>query len=120
MSHCTVIDILKYYNLFITNRAEREQDNTIFSYLYCLALVNSRKFLSCLGLFSQYKKYYRIVLKFLFILGLRRHVTVSKSLIKKDVFEISNVHNQRNINLKFVILIRIRLNGFSGDCKSKK
>ena len=37
-----------------------------------------------------------------------------------DVFEISNVHNERNINLKFVILVRIRLNGFSGDCKSKK
>ena len=36
------------------------------------------------------------------------------------VFEISNVHNKRNINLKFVILVRIRLNGFSGDCKSKK
>ena len=36
------------------------------------------------------------------------------------VFEISNVHNERNINLKFVILVRIRLNGFSGDCKSKK
>ena len=35
------------------------------------------------------------------------------------VFEISNVHNERNINLKFVILVRIRLNGFSGDCKSK-
>ena len=35
-------------------------------------------------------------------------------------FEISNVHNERNINLKFVILVRIRLNGFSGDCKSKK
>ena len=27
-----------------------------------------------------------------------------------DVFEISNVHNERNINLKFVILVRIRLN----------
>ena len=38
----------------------------------------------------------------------------------KDVFEISNVHNERNIKLKFVILIRIRLNGFSGDCKRKK
>ena len=37
-----------------------------------------------------------------------------------NVFEISNVHNERNINLKFVILVRIRLNGFSGDCKSKK
>ena len=37
-----------------------------------------------------------------------------------DVFEISNVHNERNINLKFVILVRIRLNGFSGDCKRKK
>ena len=36
------------------------------------------------------------------------------------VFEISNVHNERNINLKFEILVRIRLNGFSGDCKSKK
>ena len=32
------------------------------------------------------------------------------------MFEISNVHNERNINLKFVILVRIRLNGFSGDC----
>ena len=38
----------------------------------------------------------------------------------KYVFEISNVHNERNINLKFVILVRIRLNGFSGDCKRKK
>ena len=36
------------------------------------------------------------------------------------MFEISNVHNERNINLKFVILVRIHLNGFSGDCKSKK
>ena len=36
------------------------------------------------------------------------------------VFEISNVHNERNINLKFVIFVRIRLNRFSGDCKSKK
>ena len=38
----------------------------------------------------------------------------------KYVFEISNVHNERNINLKCVILVRIRLNGFSGDCKCKK
>ena len=38
----------------------------------------------------------------------------------KHVFEISNVHNERNINLKFVILVRIRLNGFSGDWKRKK
>ena len=37
-----------------------------------------------------------------------------------DVFEISIVHNERNINLKFVILVRIRLNGFSDDYKSKK
>ena len=29
------------------------------------------------------------------------------------MFEISNVHNERNINLKFVILVVIRLNGFS-------
>ena len=36
------------------------------------------------------------------------------------VFEISNVHNERNINLQFVILVRISLNGLSGDCKSKK
>ena len=35
------------------------------------------------------------------------------------VFEISNVHNERNINLKFLILVRILLNGFSGDRKSK-
>ena len=37
--------------------------------------------------------------------------------MKKNVFEISNVHNERNINIKFVILVRIRLNGFSGDCR---
>ena len=36
-----------------------------------------------------------------------------------NVFEISNVHNERNINLKFVILVRIHLNGFRRDCKSK-
>ena len=42
------------------------------------------------------------------------------NVLHYDVFEISNVHNERNINLKFVILVRIRLNGFSGDCKSKK
>ena len=39
---------------------------------------------------------------------------------EEHVFEISNVHNERNINLKFVSLVRIHLNGFSGDCKSKK
>ena len=31
------------------------------------------------------------------------------------VFQTSNVHNERNINFKFVILVRIRLNGFSGE-----
>ena len=41
-------------------------------------------------------------------------------IIILDVFEISNVHNEWNINLKFVILVRIHLNGFSGDCKSKE
>ena len=42
-------------------------------------------------------------------------------LCGRNVFEISNVHNERNINLKSVIiLVRIHLNGFSGDCKSKK
>ena len=31
----------------------------------------------------------------------------------------SDVRNdQRNINLEFLILVRIRLNGFSRDCKS--
>ena len=43
-----------------------------------------------------------------------------KKTLSFNVFEISNVHNERNINLKFVILVRIHLNGFSGDCKSKK
>ena len=36
------------------------------------------------------------------------------------VFEIPNVHNERNINLKFIILVRIRQSGFSDDCKSEK
>ena len=33
------------------------------------------------------------------------------------VFEIPNVHTKRNINLEFLILVRIRQ---SGDCKSEK
>ena len=45
---------------------------------------------------------------------------ICRHSVRKDVFEISNVHNERNINLKFVILVRIRLNGFSGDWKRKK
>ena len=40
----------------IYTRAARERDNTMFFCNYCLALANSGKFLSCLGLFSQYKK----------------------------------------------------------------
>ena len=54
-----------YFSYFC--RVAREQDNTIFPYLYCLALVNSGKFFSCFGLFSQYKNYYCLVLKFLII-----------------------------------------------------
>ena len=46
--------------------------------------------------------------------------TITEITCKNNVFEISNVHNERNINLKSVILVRIRLNGFNGDCKSKK
>ena len=38
--------------------------------------------LTCFSLFNQYEKYYRLILQFLFILELRRHATVSKSLIK--------------------------------------
>ena len=47
-------------------------------------------------------------------------INLKRIIMIYNVFEISNVHNERNINLKFVILVRIRLNGFSGDCKSKK
>ena len=49
-----------------------------------------------------------------------RKIVISSDQRIFHVFEISNVHNERNINLKFVILVRIRLNGFSGDYKSKK
>ena len=35
---------------------------------FCFALGNSWKFISCLGLISQYEKYYCLVLKFLIIL----------------------------------------------------
>ena len=80
-----LIHIYAWLSGYIIFRAVREQDNTIFPYLYCLAFVNSWKFLCCLGLFSQYEKYYRLVLKFLFILELRRHATLSKSLIKKSL-----------------------------------
>ena len=41
-------------------------------------------------------------------------------ILGSDVFEILNVHNERNINLKFIILVRIRQSGFSDDCKSEK
>ena len=43
----------------------------------CLALVNYWKFISCLGLVSQYEKYYGLVLKFFIILELRRRAAVS-------------------------------------------
>ena len=46
---------------------------------YCPALGNFWKFLSCL--FSQYEKYYCLVLKFLIILELRRHTTKGESII---------------------------------------
>ena len=36
----------------IADRAAQEQDNTIFLQLYGLALANSCKFLSCIGLVS--------------------------------------------------------------------
>ena len=45
---------------------------------YWLALENSLKFLSCLGLFGQYEKYYCLVLKFFIILELRRRATKSE------------------------------------------
>ena len=46
------------------------ESNTIQYFCnYCLALVNSWKFLHCLGLASQYEKYYCIALKFLIILS---------------------------------------------------
>ena len=34
------------------------------------------------------------------------------------VVQISNVHSERNINVEFVILVKIRWNGISDDSKS--
>ena len=67
------------YNIFELGLHESETIQYFSD--YCLALGNSSKVLSCLGLFSQYKKYYCFVLKFLIILELRRCATKSESIV---------------------------------------
>ena len=55
---------------FCTYLVELHESKTIEYFCnYCLALVNSSKFLSCLGLTSQYEKYYCLVFKFLILLS---------------------------------------------------
>ena len=76
-----IVLLISYRTCMFTCMAVYKSKTIEYFCNYCLALVTSWKFISCIGLLSQYEKYYCLVLKFLIIFELRRRATVSEPII---------------------------------------